>query len=163
MKLNLAKKWHFWHGEMPFLTFAPKIRHRMLQNAILSSETAKTHPNYPQTKGFVLKHHQNDFKQLFWKVKILHFFQNFNFQKWEFSFWFSTGNESWKFQKLNFAKKSRFSDREVIFRQTLLVSSPFGCVFSVSELRIAFWSILWRIFGAKVKMAFSHAKNAIFS
>ena len=120
----------------------------------MCSEACKalqTHPNYPRTKGFALKHHQNDFKQLFCKVKILHFFQNFNFQKWEFSFWFSTGNESWKFQKLNFAKKSRFSNREVIFRQTLLVSSPFGCVLSVSELRIAFWSILWRIFGAKVK------------
>ena len=32
------------------------------------------------------------------------------------SFSFSTGNESWKFQKLNFTKKSRFIDREVIVK-----------------------------------------------
>ena len=35
----------------------------------------------PQLKGFALKHHQNDSRQLFAKVKILHFFQNFDFGK----------------------------------------------------------------------------------
>ena len=68
--------------------------------------------------GFALKHHQNDSKQLFWKVKILHFFQNFKFQKWEFSFSFSPGNGSWKSQKLEFCQNSRFSNRDVVLGQT---------------------------------------------
>ena len=56
---------------------------------LCASASPKTHPNYPQTKGFALKHHQNDFRQLFVKIKILHFFQNFNFGKWWFSISFS--------------------------------------------------------------------------
>ena len=39
----------FLAWEMPFLTFAPKIRHRMLQNEILSSETERTHPKGLET------------------------------------------------------------------------------------------------------------------
>ena len=72
---------------------------------------------------------------------------------WEFSLSFYAGNERWKFQKLSFAKKSRFSDREVIFWQTLLVLDQLGCVLLISGLRIPFWSILRRIFGQKIKNA----------
>ena len=56
-------------------------------------------------------------------------------------------NESWKFQKIIFAKKSRFHDEEVIFWQVLLFLYYFGHVLSISEIRNAFWSILRRIFG----------------
>ena len=89
-----------------FSTFGPKLCLRMLQNAILSLETEeRTHPNKPQTKGFALKHHQNVSKQFFWKVKILHFFQNFKFQKWEFSFSFCAENGSWKSKHNEFCQK----------------------------------------------------------
>ena len=124
-----------------------------LKNLFWGWQALQTHPKYPQTKGFALKHHQNHSRQLFWKVKILHFFQNFNFEKWEFSLSFSAGNERWKFQKLSFAKKSRFSDRGIIFWQTLLVLDQLGCVLLISGLRIPFWSILRRIFGQKIKNA----------
>ena len=52
---------------------------------------------------------------------------------------------------LNFAKKSRFSDTEVIFWQTSSVFDYFGCVILIFEIRNTFWSILRRIFGPKVK------------
>ena len=58
-------------------------------------------------------------------------------------------------------QKTRFSDREVIFWQTLLVLDQFGCVLLISELRIEFWSILRRFLAQKSKMPFFHAKNGI--
>ena len=139
-----SQNWHLWAKFSFVYGFLPKYASRCQKNVFWGLQALKTHPNYPRTKGFVLKHHQNDSNQLFGKVKILHFFQNFKFEKWEISFSFSAGNESWKFQKLNFAKKSRFSDGKVIFWQTLWVLYSFGCVLLISELRNAFWSILIR-------------------
>ena len=159
-----CQKWHFWAKFSLICVFLPKYGSPCQKNVFWGPQAHKTHPNNPQTKGFALKHHQNDSRQLFWKVKFWHFFQNFIFQKWEFSFWFYAGNESWKCPKLNFAKKSRFNDGEVIFWQTLLDLDYFGCVLSIYELRIEFWSIPRRIFGPKIKKShFSMQKMAFLS
>ena len=116
------------------------------KNVFWGMQSEKTHLTCPQPKGFALKHHQHDSKQLFAKVKILHFFQNFDFGKCWFYLSFSAGNESWKSWNINFSKKCRFNDGEMIFGQTLLVLDQFGCVLSISELRNAFGSILRHIF-----------------
>ena len=59
---------------LPENFLAPNIVFRTLQ-------ALKTHSKYPHTNGFALKYHQNDFEQLFWKVKILHFHWKFQFSK----------------------------------------------------------------------------------
>ena len=117
-----CQKWHFWAKFGFICGFWPKYASMCLRNVFQGLQGPQTHPNMSQIKQFALKHHQIDFKRLFWKVKILHFFQNFNFQKWEFSFSFSAGNGSWKSppKKMSSAKKSRFSNRDMVFGQTLL-------------------------------------------
>ena len=79
-----CQKWHFWAKFSFICRFLPKYASVCQQNVFWGLPAPKTHPNYPQTKGFALKHHQNDSRQLFWKIKILHFFQIFNFEKSKF-------------------------------------------------------------------------------
>ena len=58
-----AQKCTFLHGKNTFLTFAPKIRRRMLQNVILSSEIERTHP-----KWYFLTKFSSKMRFLAWKM-----------------------------------------------------------------------------------------------
>ena len=50
------------------------------KNVFWDPQGPETHPNYHQTKWFAIKHHQNDFKQLFEKSNFYIFWKIWSFK-----------------------------------------------------------------------------------
>ena len=97
------------HFEGKFCFIAAKLQNYASlgqENVFWCQETLKTHPNYPQTKGFVFKHRQNDSKTLFAKIKFLHFFQNFIFENLEIQSMVPDPHDFWIFWKFCFRRRS---------------------------------------------------------
>ena len=91
-KISFLPKIFFWQVIIKISSPGPKSTFWCLQ-----SET--TYPKHLQTKGFVSKHHQTHSTQLFVKIKVSYFLQNFDFRKWRFYHTFPRENESWKSSK----------------------------------------------------------------
>ena len=51
-----SQKWHFWAKFSFICGVLQKCASQCFKNAFWCLQAHKTHPNYPQTKGFALKH-----------------------------------------------------------------------------------------------------------
>ena len=121
----------------------------------------KTLPNYPQTKGFALKHHQNDSRQLFWKVKILHFFQNFNLENEKFPSHFLQEMRAENSKKLFLPKNRDFMMRKWFFDKSCCFYIILGMFFQFPRSEMHFEAFCGVFLAKKSKTQFFHAKNSI--
>ena len=162
MNLISAQKCHFWHGKMAFLIFWPKIRRRMLQNAILSPEIERTNPNWSKTNRVCQKITSLSLNR--------DFLAKLNFWNFHLSFPAENERENSHFSKLKFWKKCKI----LTFQKSCLESfwwclsaNPlvwgwFGCVLEACRSQNTFFWHGEAYFGRNSQMKLNLAQKCQF-